>query len=207
MADSNSHHEIKGEITELLRDWQAGSKRAESRLLILVESELKRMAHQYLVRESNRNLTLRTTEMFHELYLRLSSQQARIDWKNRNQFFGIAARLFRQILVDAFRAKRSRKRGGGLANLCFESNLIPVPGRNLDIMRLEEALQELERHDARKGRIVVLKFYGGLTVNEIAELMNLSTATVKRGWALAKAWLWEYLQEQEIAPDPGENGG
>ena len=183
-----------GNITRLLQQWQQGDKQAEAELISLVREELRQLVHRHLNRESNRHLTPQTTEMFHELYLRLVQQNHGIEWKDRNQFFAFSSRLLRQVLVDAFRERHAQKRGKGMPDVLFDPNLILHGNRKVDLMQLEDALCDFEKIDPDKSRVVELRFFGGLTVEETAEALRLSTPTVKRYWRIARTWLLHYLQ-------------
>lgn len=177
-------------ITALLHRWQEGDGDALERLMPLVYAELRRMASRYLARERGGH-TLQSTALVHEAYLKLVDQR-RVDWQSRGHFFGLAAQLMRRILVDHARRARRLKRGSGAAVVqldeaggCDARAADPV-----DALTLDHALRELEAVDARQARIVELRFYGGLTVEEAAGVLDLSPATVKREWAMARAWLY-----------------
>jgi RNA polymerase sigma factor (TIGR02999 family) len=177
-------------ITALLHRWQEGDGDALERLMPLVYAELRRMASRYLARERGGH-TLQSTALVHEAYLKLVDQR-RVGWQSRGHFFGLAAQLMRRILVDHARRARRLKRGSGAAVVrldeaggCDARAADPV-----DALTLDHALRELEAVDARQARIVELRFYGGLTVEEAAGVLDLSPATVKREWAMARAWLY-----------------
>ena len=185
------------EITILLRDWRSGSAQALERLMPIVYGALRAIASRHLAHE-RRDGTLATTALVHEAYVRLVDQRD-VDWQNRAHFFAIAARVMRRIVVDEARRRKRVKRGSGAAVLQLESAVeltndgaaLPMP----DVLALDRALAELEAMDPDQGRIVELKFFGGLTVEEIATVMNTSTRTVKREWAVARAWLYRAIQE------------
>jgi RNA polymerase sigma factor (TIGR02999 family) len=179
-----------GELTRLLQSWSQGDDEARERLLPLVYGELRRRAAGFLRREG-RNHTLRPTDLVHETYLRLCDQSA--GWKNRDQFFGVAARLMRRILVDHARARSAAKRGRGL-RVTFSDDLAASSGPDFDILALDTALDELAARDARQAELVELRFFGGLTQPEVAVAMGFSLATANRDWALAKAWLYRRLK-------------
>ena len=179
-----------GELTHLLQSWSRGDAGARDRLLPLVYQELRRRAAGYLRRE-NRHHTLRPTDLVHETYLRLCEQSS--GWKNRDQFFGVAARLMRRILVDHARARAAAKRGRGL-KVTLSENLAAAAAPDLDILALDDALGELAAVDPRQAELVELRFFGGLTQPEVATAMGFSLATANREWAVAKAWLYRRLK-------------
>jgi RNA polymerase sigma factor (TIGR02999 family) len=179
------------EVTLLLQAWTCGDRGALDRLMPLVYDELKRMAHHHLARE-RKDRALPTTALVHETYLKLVDQR-RAQWRDRAQFFGVAARMMRRILVDQARARRAVKRGSDASPFPLdEASLLPgASGR--DVLDLDEALTRLADLDARQGRVVELRFFGGLSVEEAAQVLDVSPATVKREWAMAKAWLYREL--------------
>jgi RNA polymerase sigma-70 factor, ECF subfamily len=185
------------QITELLRDWQSGSQEALDRLMPVVYSALRAIASRHLSRE-RRDGTLATTALVHEAYVRLLDQRE-VDWESRAHFFAIAARLMRRIVVDEARRRKRVKRGSGAMHMQIESaDEIAVGGDGLeapDVLALDRALADLEAMDPDQGRLVELKFFGGLTVDEIAAVMNISPRTVKREWSVARAWLYRALQD------------
>jgi RNA polymerase sigma factor (TIGR02999 family) len=175
------------EVTRLLVAWSNGDAAALDRLLPLVYAELRRLARHYMSRERAGH-TLQTTALINETYLRLVSQED-VRWENRAHFFGIAARLMRQALIEHARGRRAAKRGGGQYNLSL-SEVDRVASRpDVNLMALDEALSRLEALDPQKGRIVELRYFGGLGIEETAEVMGVSPATVKREWSMARAWL------------------
>ncbi len=175
------------EITLLLSEWSGGDSVAAERLMPLVYEELRRLARQYLARERDDH-TLQPTALVHEAYLRLAGQE-RMEWKNRAQFYGVAAQLMRRVLVDHARANLAGKRGGGAQHVDLDHAQIPPEERAENLIAVDSALGELALHDARKSRVVELRFFAGLTVEETAETMGLNAATVRRDWTFAKAWL------------------
>ena len=175
-------------VTELLRKWREGDRAALDLLMPLVYEELRRVAHNYLQRERS-NHTLQSTAIVHEAYLRLV--EGAVEFQNREHFFAVAAQLMRQILVDYARRHGSLKRDGGY-KLALEEAL-KLPSKDVELVDLDEALNELARMDARQGRIVELRFFGGLSIDETAEVLSLSAATVERSWASARAWLYRQL--------------
>ncbi|CAM2010298.1 sigma-70 family RNA polymerase sigma factor [Acanthopleuribacter pedis] len=183
------------DITALLADWQQGNQNAVDRLIPLVEDELRKLARQYLARESAGN-HLQATELVNEAYLRLVDQE-RTTWKNRAHFFGIAAQMMRRILMDHARARQAAKRGPDI-KVSLNEQLV---GRvDLDLIALDEALNELAALDERQSRIVALRYFVGLSIEETAEVLTLSTSTVKREWRMAKAWLLRYLKKRKTQP-------
>lgn len=175
-------------VTQLLLDWSAGDKSVLDELLPLVYAELHRLAYAYLRRE-RANHTLQPTALVNEAYLRLVEQQ-HVEWQNRAQFFGIAANLMRQILVDHARQRMAEKRGGpDQQRLSLTQAERVMQQAEVDVLALNEALTRLAEFDAQQARIVELKFFAGLTIEEICEVTGLSHATVEREWKLARAWL------------------
>jgi RNA polymerase sigma-70 factor (ECF subfamily) len=187
------------EITRLLQDWQDGNRDALDRLMTLVYDELHLIAARHLARERPER-TLQTTALVNEAYLKLIDQ-TRVDWQNRAHFFAIAARLMRRIIIDDARRRQRRKHGGQVVRIAFESDdATPVAGDAspldvVDVLGLDRALTALEALDADQGRIVELRFYGGLTVEETALVLGLSPATIKREWAMARGWLYRALTD------------
>lgn len=189
------------QITELLRDWQGGSQEALDRLMPVVYSALRAIASRHLAGE-RRDGTLATTALVHEAYVRLIDQRD-VDWQNRAHFFAIAARVMRRIVIDEARRRKRAKRGSGEVPIQLDSagELVGGDGglQMPDVLALDRALADLEAMDPAQGRLVELKFFGGLTVDEIAAVMNTSTRTVKREWSVARAWLYRALQEGAAA--------
>jgi RNA polymerase sigma factor (TIGR02999 family) len=182
-----------GPITRLLQEWQAGNAQALERLIPLVYNELHALASRYLSRE-RRDHTLQATALVNEAYLRLAGRDAQ--WQNRAHFFGVAAQVMRRILVDHARRDGRVKRGGGVPHLVLDdvdppSDAAPVDA--VDAYALDQALTRLEALDPNQGRIVELRYFGGMTIEETATVMGLSTATIKRDWAVARAWLYREL--------------
>jgi RNA polymerase sigma factor (TIGR02999 family) len=178
------------DVTQLLLGWSAGDRSAGEQLLTAVYSELRRQASRAMRRESDDH-TLQATALVHEAYLRLVDQQ-RVEWRNRAHFFGVAAQLMRRILVDHARRRHAGKRGNGVRQLALEdADAIQEPpeGGGLDVLVLHEAVERLAAMDERQARIVELRYFGGLNIEDTAEAMGISPATVKREWAVARAWL------------------
>ncbi len=184
------------QITQLLDELRDGQPQAEEKLLPLVYQELRRIASRYMGRE-RANHTLQTTALVHEAYIRMVGQEPDIDWQNRAHFFAMAATVMRRILVDYARAKRSRKRGGSKKFVVLDEALVFNRTRLEDILSVDEALSSLQEWDPRQARIVEMRFFGGLTEQEIAETLEVSTRTVKRDWRMAKAWLRSELSRQK----------
>ncbi len=182
------------DITELLHAWRAGDKVAENRLMELVGANLREIAVRYLHKYNNRQMALQPTELVNELYLLLVDQRHQ-PWEGRAHFFGFAARLVRNVLVDEVRKLTSQKRGGGTYLLTFDPAL-KLPDRCEHLLELNEALTELERIDVRKYRIVELFQFGGFNQEEIAAALDISVSTVKREWERAKEWIRVYLQDR-----------
>ena len=183
------------EITQLLRDWNAGDEQALAKLTPLLYKDLHRMAHRYMRRERSGH-TLQTTALINEAYVRLIDWK-QVSWQNRAQVLGVAARLMRRILVDFARSRNYAKRGGPVRQVISLDEAPAVwQNRARDFLALDEALRSLSVLDERKSQIVELRFFGGLTVEETAEVLNVSSRTVLREWDLAKAWL-----SRELAPE------
>ncbi|MCC6364559.1 MAG: sigma-70 family RNA polymerase sigma factor [Bryobacterales bacterium] len=188
-----SEQTSKHEVTQLLSDLQNGRTGAANDLLPLVYNELRRIAGAYMRRERS-NHTLQATALVHEAYLQLVDQ-TRVDWKNRAHFFGVAAQLMRRILVEHARAHHAQKRGGDASKLSLEEAINYFPQKEMTLVALDDALKQLEELDPRQSRIVELRFFGGLTTEEVAEVIGISTATVEREWRSARAWLHSQLAE------------
>ncbi len=195
--------EAPREVTQLLIDWSNGDQNAFEKLLPLVYSELRRLAARHLARE-RRNHTLQSTAVVHEAYLRLIDQN-RVQWKNRAQFFGVASQMIRRILVDHARSHQAAKRGSGAIKLSLDEAMAVPGGKDLDLVALDDALRSLAEMDEQQARIVELRFFGGLSIEETAEVIGVSPATVKRDWAMAKAWLYRELMRGGVAAaEPAE---
>jgi len=178
-------------VTGLLLRWRKGDREALEQLIPLVYDELRRLARQRLRRERSDH-TLQSTALVHEAYLRLAGQNPP-EWQNRAHFFAIAARVMRQILVEHARARLTAKRGSGAFTLALDES-ISVPNRvNLDMIALDRALTELSQQDDQQSRIVELRFFSGLTIEDTSEVLGISPATVKREWMIARAWLFRAM--------------
>lgn len=179
------------DITQVLLDWSAGDAGALDRLMPLVHDELDRLAHQYMAGERPGH-PLQTTALVNEAYLRLIDT-SRVRWQNRAHFFAVSAQLMRRILVDVARARKKLKRGGQYIEVPLEDAAAVPEGTPVDVVALDDALQALASIDQRKSRVVELRFFGGLSVDETAEALNVSSVTVMRDWAFAKVWLLREL--------------
>jgi len=182
-------------ITELLVGYGRGDKEALDKLMPIVYDELRRQAARYLRREQAGH-TLQTTALIHEAYVRLVDQR-NVHWQNRAHFFGIAAQMMRRILVDHARTKKRAKRGGSGVRVSLADADIAVKSQDLDVVAIDEALNRLAELDLQQSRVVELRFFSGLTVEETAEVMGISPATVKRDWSMAKAWLHRELSSDK----------
>ena len=182
------------EITRLLADWSNGDRQALEKLTPLVYDELRRLAARYL-RQERSGHTLQSTALVHEAYMKLVGQN-NVRWQNRAHFFGIAAQMIRRILVDYARARRAEKRGSGAEVLALDEAIALPGGKDLDLVALDDALEGLAQIDERQSRLVELRFFTGLTIEETAEVLQMSVATAKRDWVSAKAWLSREIRRQ-----------
>jgi RNA polymerase sigma factor (TIGR02999 family) len=180
-----------GDVTRLLLDWSDGDERARDEMLPLVYDELRRLAALYLLRERHDH-TLQPTALVHEAYLRLIDQR-QVNWRNRAQFVGLAAVMMRRVLVHYARDRAAGKRGGDMQRVPLSDADEPRGPQDVDIIVLHDALDQLAAIDPRKSQIVELKFFGGLTINEIAEVLQVSPATIERDWSFARAWLYDAI--------------
>jgi RNA polymerase sigma factor (TIGR02999 family) len=188
------------DLTSLLRAWSAGEPDAAGRLVPLVYDELRRQAARQL-RGERPDHTLRPTALVHEAYLRLVGQE-RASWQSRRQFFAVAAQSMRRVLVDHARQRAAAKRAGGMQRVTLEDEPVAGIPPDADILAVDEALRELAALDPRRERIVVLRFFAGLTLDEAAEALGVSEATVTREWRLARAWLHRRLASHGSPPTP-----
>ncbi len=186
MTNDSSH-----QITLLLNDWSKGDEYALEQLMPLVYDELRRMARRYMKNQPTGH-TFQATELIHETYLKLEGGQEQ-NWQNREHFFGVAAQAMRHILVDYARSKSRKKRGGWQNRVTFSEGAVASTERSEEIVALDDALNQLEVLDERKVRVVEMKFFGGLKVEEIAEVLKISPETVKRDWSFSKTWLLREL--------------
>jgi RNA polymerase sigma factor (TIGR02999 family) len=190
MDDAPGH-----EITQLLQAWRLGDERALDKLTPQVYRELHLAAKRCMLRERDDH-TLQTTALINELYLRLSDLKP-VDWQNRAHFFALCARQMRRILTDHARARQSHKRGDGAPPFSLDEALVISPQPSADLVAVDDALNELAKVDDRKSQVVVMRFFGGLNVEETAEVLKVSPDTVARDWRLAKAWLMRELSENK----------
>ena len=192
------HQDPSNAVTELLVRWREGDREALEDLMPLVYGELRRLAHHYLQRERSDH-TLQSTALVHEAYLRLAGQNAP-QWQNRAHFFGIAAHVMRQILVEYARAHGAAKRGGaGVCRVTLDAALDIQQRTDVDVVALDGALDRLSELDPQQSRIVELRFFAGLTIEDTSEVMGISPATVKRDWTSARAWLHREIARSELA--------
>jgi RNA polymerase sigma factor (TIGR02999 family) len=188
------------QVTKLLVDWSNGDQQALEHLTPLVYGELRRLASRYL-RKERPDHTLQSTALVHEAYLRLIDQK-NVKWQNRAHFFGVAAQMIRRILVDHARGKHAAKRGAAAPKLSLDEAIAVPERRDFDLVALDDALNGLAKIDAQQARIVELRFFTGLTVEETAEVLGISPATVKRDWVTAKAWLYRDISRATAAHEP-----
>jgi len=182
----------KSPVTELLLRFRQGDREAEAQLVPLVYAELRRLASRCLHRERGDH-TLQPTALVHEVFLRLTKND-QPPWQDRAHFFGVAARLMRQILVDYARRHRSRKRGGEFEKLTLDAVLAFTPEKSTELIMLDQALERLSKFDERQARIVEMKFFGGLSMEEIAGVLDISAKTANRDWTMARAWLHQEIR-------------
>ena len=181
-------------LTELLFDWQQGDQTALDRLTTLVYDELRRIAHRYVQRERNGH-TLETTALVNEAYLRLAGQGT-FAWQNRAHFFAVTAQVMRHILIDHARRRRFAKHGGDMQQVSLAEAEVMSPERAGELVALNDALDELAKFDSRKSRVVELRYFGGLGLEETAEVLEVSVMTVRRDWRAAKAWLYRRMKAE-----------
>jgi RNA polymerase sigma-70 factor, ECF subfamily len=187
------------EITDLLIDWGNGSTEALEKLMPAVEGELRRIAANYMRRESPSH-TLQATALVNEAYLKLVEQEQG-QWKNRAHFFALASMLMRRILLDHARTQRRIKRGGEVVHVDLEDVVVITPERSEELIALDEALERLAEFDATKSKVVEMRFFGGLSVDEVAEVLGLAPVTVMHHWRLAKAWLGREIRGESNKKD------
>ena len=184
------------QVTQLLRDWRRGDEQALEKLVPLIEPELQRLAHHYMSRERPGH-TLQTTALVDEAYLQLAGDE-RPPWQNRGHFFAAAAHLMRRIMVAHARQRKAQKRGGGSIMVELDEGKVAAEARSAELLALDEALEKLAAFDARKARVVEMRYFGGLTMEEIADVLKIHVNTVLRDWAAARAWLLATLSGEEI---------
>ena len=188
------------EVTQLLKAWGRGDEGALGQLIPLVQQELHRLAHRYMSREKPDH-TLQTTALVNEVYLRLVDIK-QVSWQDRAHFFAIMARMMRRVLTDFARSRNYQKRGGAALYVSFDEALAVSEEKDAEIVAVDEALSALAAVDARKGQVVELRFFGGLSVEETAEVLKVSPETVKRDWRFAKSWL-----HRALSGEKGDEGG
>ena len=180
-------------LTGLLLEWREGDKAALDRLMPLVYDELRRIAHRYVQHERDGH-TLQTSALVNEAYLRFAGQR-KIDWQNRAHFFAVTAQVMRHILIDHARAHARDKRGGGAIQVSLDETAVLAEEQTEHLIALDEALRSLEVVDPQKSKIVELRYFGGLSIEETADVLNISPRTVRREWQRAKAWLYRLIAE------------
>lgn len=185
------------EITQLLLAWRSGDSEALNRLIPLVYDELRRFAHRYMGR-GFAGETLQTTALVHEAYMRMVGQD-QVDWQNRTHFFAVCARVMRNLLVDRARSRQADRHGGGARRVSLDDAAVVVPERQIDLLALDEALDRLAGIDPRKSQIVEMRYFGGMSVEETAEVLAVAPITVKREWLKARAWLYRELDKRSDA--------
>ncbi len=187
------HSVEPSEATQILEEVQRGDRSAADRLFAVVYAELRKLAAAHLVQE-RRGHTLQPTALVHEVYLKIVDQ-TRVDWRGRTHFFAVGAQIMRRILVDHARAHKAAKRGGGRQRITLDENLAAGPRRDEDILALEDALDKLARLDPQQARMVELRFFGGLTVADVAEVLQMPKRSVEREWTMIRSWLRRELSE------------
>jgi len=192
MVDGSSH-----DVTRLLIEWSHGNRASLERLMPLVYDELRHLARRN-IRHERAGHTLQPTALVHEAYLKLVDQR-QVKWHDRAHFYAVAAQVMRRILVDHARRHAAAKRGGAIAKLSLDDIISTAPAPNVDFVLLDDLLERLATFDERQSRVVELRFFGGLTVEETAEALNVSPATVKSDWRVARAWLYSELQGGEVS--------
>jgi RNA polymerase sigma factor (TIGR02999 family) len=191
LPESSADAGSKSQVTRLLQRWSDGDEQAIGKLMPLVYSELRGLASRHL-RAERSDLTLETSALVHEAYLKLIDQ-SRVQWRNRAHFFAIAAQTMRRILVDHARSRGSKKRGGEVRKVVLDEAVQVARDQPIDLVALDDALKLLADTDPEKSRLVEMRFFGGLTHDEIAEVMQVSTSTVERHWRMARAWLFKTM--------------
>ena len=184
------------QVTQLLGEWSQGDRGALEKLIPLVQPELQRLAHRYMSRERSGH-TLQTTALLDDAYLELSDK-TRPQWQNRAHFFAVAAQLMRRIMVDHARRRQALKRGGGAIRITLDESVASTETRAVELLALDDALEKLARFDPRMSEVVELRYFGGLTMEEIAEVLKVHVNTVRRDWRAARAWLFAMLSGQDM---------
>jgi RNA polymerase sigma-70 factor (ECF subfamily) len=191
------HSQSSDQLTQLLVRWRGGDREALDALMPLVYEELRRLAHYYLQRERSGH-TLQSTALVHEAYMRMLGQKLP-DWQNRAHFFGVAARLMRQILVEYARGHQAAKRGGDACRVALDEGALVPQKTDVDVILLDDALQDLAKLDEQQSRIVELRFFAGLSIEDTSEVMGISPATVSREWTTARIWLHREISRRAPA--------
>jgi len=186
----------KTQVTELLVAWNNGEESALNQLLPIVEVELRRIAHNFMRRERG-NHTLQTSALVNEAYVKLVDQRD-VRWQNRSHFFALSAQIMRRILINHARDSVAQKRGGAAEHIAFEDTMILTKEKSTELIALDDALERLAKFDETKSRIVELRYFGGLTLEETAEALGIAAVTVSVNWRLAKAWLAREIRGQEV---------
>jgi RNA polymerase sigma factor (TIGR02999 family) len=189
-------HADSQQITSLLVEWSNGNQKASEDLIPLVYNELRRLARSFMRRQCAGH-TFQTTELIHEAYLKLAKNEAH-NWQNRAHFYGVAAQAMRHILVDYARSKQTRKRGGWQERVTLDESFRASTANSEELLGLDEAMNQLAALDERKCRVVELKYFGGLTNEEIAAVLKISPETVKRDWRFSRSWLLEKLSKNTV---------
>jgi RNA polymerase sigma factor (TIGR02999 family) len=184
------------QVTQLLCDWRSGDNAALEKLVPLIQPELQRLARHYMSRERPGH-TLQTTALVDDAYLNLADQ-SHPHWQNRAHFFAAAAQLMRRIMVDHARRRQALKRGGGAIRVTLDESVASPEGRAVELLALDDALEKLAQFDARKSEVVELRYFGGLTMEEIAEVLKVHVNTVTRDWRAARAWLFGTLNGEDM---------
>jgi len=187
--------QLQHDVTQILHEWSGGDRNAPERLMPLVYDEMRRLARAFLARERGAH-TFQPTALVNEAYLRLVDQ-TRVNWQNRAHFYGIASSMMRRVLVDHARAHAADKRGGAAIHLSLDDVQVPIEQRAADFVALDEALERLSQFDERKCRVVEMRFFGGLSDEEIAEVLGVTTRTVLRDWKTARLWLYRELSTDQ----------
>ncbi|MET0622697.1 MAG: sigma-70 family RNA polymerase sigma factor [Pyrinomonadaceae bacterium] len=185
--------ERKNQVTQILHDWSGGDREAPERLMPLVYDEMRRIARSFISRERQGH-TLQPTALVNEAYLRLVDQNS-VTWQSRAHFYSVAASMMRRVLIDHARTRATEKRGGGAVRLSIEDVQIPVEERAANFVAMDEALERLSQFNERGRKIVEMRFYAGMSEEEIAEVLGVSTRTVLRDWKAARVWLFRELSE------------
>ena len=192
------------DVTRLLQAWSDGDETALERLVPLIEDELRRLARAYMARE-RKGHTLQATALVNEVFLRFPVA-GRLRWQDRAHFIGVAARLMRRVLIDHARVRGRRKRGGGVERVTLDEEALTAREPSVDVVAVDRALEAFARIDPRKSQVVELRFFGGLSLEEIADVLHVSVETVKRDWRLARLWLSRALQGEAQPRAPGRSG-